>query len=262
MPRYTMTGLDGKVYAVEGPPGLSREYVQAEILKRAPQAGTPKQEENLLEQVPLVGGALAGLADIPLSAAQGLAGTGKTLTDLFGADNAASNFLGDVTRLAGELKSSGSREDAITSAAIQKEAEDKGIWEQVKAAAKSFALSPIETTASVVGSAVPFVAAAMTGGGLPAAAALGAASGVGMIKGDIYDAVVEEFTKAGVPPEKAAAIAEKAQEYGGENTDMQLLGGVLGAFAAATGLAPAVANRLAARAAAKVTAKTAELQSA
>lgn len=263
MPRYSMTGKDGKLYTIDGPAGLTAEVVQAEILKRAPQAGTPKQEENLLEQVPLVGGALAGLADIPLSAAQGLAGTGKTLTDLFGADNAVSGFLGDVTRLAGELKSAGSREDAITSAAIQKEAEDKGIWEQVKAAGKSFALSPIETTASVAGSAVPFALAAMTGGGLPAAAALGAASGVGMIKGDIYDAVQEELLKTGkVTPEQAAAVAEKAQEYGGESTDMQLLGGVLGALAAATGLAPAVANRIGARAAARVASQAAARETA
>lgn len=263
MPRYSMTGKDGKLYTIDGPAGLTAEVVQAEILKRAPQAATPKQEENLLEQVPLVGGTLAGIADIPLSAAQGLVGTGKTLTDLFGADNAVSGFLGDVTRLAGELKSSGAREDAATAAAIQKEAEDKGIWEQVKAAAKSFALSPIETTASVAGSAVPFALAAMTGGGLPAAAALGAASGVGMIKGDIYDAVQEELLKTGeVTPEQAAAIAEQAQEYGGENTDMQLLGGALGALAAATGLAPSVANRLGARAAAKATAKAAARETA
>jgi hypothetical protein len=249
--------------------GVPDGVTKADLLTRLKRNGydtarllTPRQEENLLEQVPLVGGALAGLADIPLSAAQGLAGTGKTLTDLFGADNAVSGFLGDVTRLAGELKSAGSREDAITSAAIQKEAEDKGIWEQVKAAGKSFALSPIETTASVLGSAVPFAAAAMTGGGLPAAAALGAASGVGMIKGDIYDAVVEEFTKAGVPPEQAAAAAEKAQEYGGENTDMMALGGALGALAAATGVAPAVANRLGARAAAKATSQAAARETA
>jgi hypothetical protein len=263
MPRYSMTGKDGKLYTIDGPAGLTAEVVQAEILKRAPQAATPKQEENLLEQVPLVGGTLAGIADIPLSAAQGLVGTGKTLTDLFGADNAVSGFLGDVTRLAGELKSSGAREDAATAAAIQKEAEDKGIWEQVKAAAKSFALSPIETTASVAGSAVPFALAAMTGGGLPAAAALGAASGVGMIKGDIYDAVQEELLKTGeVTPEQAAAIAEQAQEYGGENTDMMALGGALGALAAATGLAPSVANRLGARAAAKATAKAAARETA
>jgi len=262
MPLYRITAPNGVTYETEGPEGATPEQVKAVILRAHPEAGTPKQEENLLEQVPLVGKTLAGAADIPLSAIQGLAGTSKTFADLFGADNAASDFLGDVTRLAGELKSSGAREDAATAAAIQKEAEDKGIWEQVKAAAKSFALSPIETTASVVGSAVPFALAAMTGGGLPAAAALGAASGVGMIKGDIYDAVVEEFTKAGVPPEQAAAAAEKAQEYGGENTDMMALGGALGALAAATGLAPAVANRLGARAAAKATSQAAARQAA
>jgi hypothetical protein len=263
MPLYRITAPNGVTYETEGPEGATPEQVKAVILQAHPEAATPKQEENLLEQVPLVGGALAGLADIPLSAAQGLAGTGKTLTDLFGADNAVSGFLGDVTRLAGELKSSGAREDAATAAAIQKEAEDKGIWEQVKAAAKSFALSPIETTASVAGSAVPFALAAMTGGGLPAAAALGAASGVGMIKGDIYDAVEEELLKTGkVTPEQAAAIAEKAQEYGGENTDMMALGGALGALAAATGLAPAVANRLGARAAAKVASQAAARQAA
>ena len=262
MPLYRITAPNGVTYQTEGPEGATPEQVKAVILRAHPEAATPKQEENLLEQVPLVGGALAGLADIPLSAAQGLAGTGKTITDLFGADNAVSGFLGDVTRLAGELKSAGSREDAITSAAIQKEAEDKGIWEQVKAAAKSFALSPIETTASVAGSAVPFALAAMTGG-LPAAAVLGAASGVGMIKGDIYDAVQEELLKTGkVTPEQAAAIAEQAQEYGGENTDMMALGGALGALAAATGLAPAVANRLGARAAAKATAKAAARETA
>jgi hypothetical protein len=263
MPLYRITAPNGVTYETEGPEGATPEQVKAVILQAHPEAGTPKQEENLLEKVPLVGSTLAGIADIPLSAAQGLAGTGKTLTDLFGADNAVSGFLGDVTRLAGELKSSGSREDAATAAAIQKEAEDKGIWEQVKAAAKSFALSPIETTASVVGSAVPFALAAMTGGGLPAAAALGAASGVGMIKGDIYDAVQEELLKTGkVTPEQAAAVAEKAQEYGGENTDMQALGGVLGAFAAATGLAPAVANRIGARAAARVASQAAARQAA
>ena len=262
MPLYRITAPNGVTYETEGPEGATPEQVKAVILQAHPEAATPKQEENLLEQVPLVGGTLAGIADIPLSAAQGLAGTGKTLTDLFGADNAVSGFLGDVTRLAGELKSSGAREDAATAATIQKEAEDKGIWEQVKAAAKSFALSPIETTASVVGSAVPFAAAAMTGGGLPAAAALGAASGVGMIKGDIYDAVLEEFTKAGVPPEKAAAAAEKAQEYGGENTDMMVLGGALGALAAATGLAPSIANRLGINAATKATIKAAARETA
>jgi hypothetical protein len=41
MPLYQMTGKDGKVYRIEGPAGLPRETVMAEILKRAPQAGKP-----------------------------------------------------------------------------------------------------------------------------------------------------------------------------------------------------------------------------
>jgi hypothetical protein len=39
MPRYSMTGKDGKLYTVDGPPGLNADIVRAEILKRAPQAG-------------------------------------------------------------------------------------------------------------------------------------------------------------------------------------------------------------------------------
>lgn len=39
--RYQMRGKDGKVYMINGPAGLSREVVKAEILKRAPQAGIP-----------------------------------------------------------------------------------------------------------------------------------------------------------------------------------------------------------------------------
>jgi hypothetical protein len=39
MPVYQMTGLDGNTYQIEGPEGLTAGQVQAEIIKRAPQAG-------------------------------------------------------------------------------------------------------------------------------------------------------------------------------------------------------------------------------
>ncbi len=231
-------------------------------LRVAPAAPEPKPEEkNLLERIPGIGGVLAGAADIPLSAIQGLAGTGKTLTDLFGADNAVSDVLGGIAEGAEGLKSSGSKEDAAISAAEQKAAEDKGVWEQVKAAGRAFGRAPIETTASVLGSAVPFLAAGVAGG-IPAAVGLGAVSGIGMIKGDIYDAVQEEFIKAGASPEQANAAAEKAQEYSGENLDMQALGAVLGGLAAGTGLAPAVARRIGGQAAAKAAAKAAAREAA
>jgi hypothetical protein len=221
-----------------------------------------KEEPNLLERIPVIGGALASVADLPLSVIQGVAsGVRSPVSSLLGASSSPSQILGDVARMAGELKSAGSREDSIAAAKIQREAEDKGILEQVKAAAQAFALSPIETTASVVGSAVPTIAAGVYGG-IPALIGTGVATGVGIIKESIYDAVQEEFIKAGVPPEKAAAAAERAQEYSGENLDQQALGGVFGALASATGLGPAIAARLGPQAAAKAAAKAAARQAA
>jgi hypothetical protein len=256
MPVYQIMGRNGKLYEIEGPPGVTKDQIKAKILARAPEAGLPPQEKSAIEDIPVVGGVLSSIADIPLSAVQGLAGTGKTVSDLFGADNAVSDVLGGIAEGAGRLKSTGSKEDAAISAAEQKSAEDKGVLEQIKAAGRAFGRAPLETTASVVGSAVPFIAAGMAGG-IPAAAVLGAASGVGMIKGDIYDAVQEEFTKAGANPEQAQAAAERAQEYSGENLDQQALGGALGALAAATGFAPAIANRLGGRVAAQAAARAA-----
>ena len=265
MPIYQITGKNGVVYRVNGPEGLSKEQVVADVLSKYPEAGVPKQEENLLEKVPLVGGALAGAADIPLSLIEGFAGTGKTFTDVFGADNAASRFLGDVAEGAGEWKSSGSREDALLAAQIQKQAEGKGTWEEVKAAGRAFAQSPLETTASVIGSAIPFIAAGLaapeTGGTsllpIAAMAGMGAVSGTGMIKGDIYDAVYKASIEHGATEAEAKAAAEKAQEYGGENLDQIALGSVFGAAAAATGFAPSIAKAIGRKAAQEVVETTA-----
>ena len=68
MPLYQIRGLDGNIYQIEGPPGVTKEQIKKKILERAPQAGVPPQEENTLEKVPLVGDAAAWLADIPLAA--------------------------------------------------------------------------------------------------------------------------------------------------------------------------------------------------
>jgi hypothetical protein len=195
----------------------------------------PKEEENLLEKIPVVGGLLAGAADIPLNVVSGLASTGKSFTDVFGAENMASNALETVAQYAESLTSAQSREDEKTAAAIRKEAEGKGIWEEVKAAAKSFAVNPLDTLANVTGSAIPFAAAAASGAGIPGLVGLGAASGVGTIKGSISDAVYARAKEAGVPDEQAKVMAEEAQAYGGENLDQVALGGALGAVAAATG---------------------------
>jgi hypothetical protein len=227
---------NGRIYDVRAPstamPSELFAYVRQQV-GGGPQG--PKEEENLLEKVPVVGGLLAGAADIPLNVVSGLASTGKSFTDVFGAENMASNALETVAQYAESLTSAQSREDEKTAAAIRKEAEGKGIWEEVKAAARSFAVNPIDTLANVTGSAIPFAAAAASGAGLPVIGALGAASGVGTVKGSISDAVYARAKEAGASEEQAKAMAEEAQAYGGKNLDQVALGGALGAVAGATG---------------------------
>ena len=240
---------NGRIYDVRAAETASPSEIFAYVQQQA--GGGPKgagEEENLLEKIPVVGGVLAGAADIPLNVASGLAGTAKTFTDLFGADNAASDFLEEVSQYAESLTSAQSREDAKTAAAIQREAEGKGIWEEVKAAARAFTVNPIDTLAEVAGGAIPFVAAAASGAGIPAAAGLGVASGVGTVKGSISDAVYARAREAGVPEKEAELMAEQAQAYGGDNLDMIALGGVLGGVASATGFDKALGRAIAKRA--------------
>ena len=228
---------NGRIYDVRAADTATPDQIFSYVRQQAGGGGPkgPKEEENLLEKVPVVGGLLAGAADIPLNVVSGLASTGKSFTDVFGAENMASNALETVAQYAESLTSAQSREDEKTAAAIRKAAEGKGIWEEVKAAARSFAVNPIDTLANVTGSALPFAAAAASGAGLPVIGALGAASGVGTVKGSISDAVYARAREAGVPDAEAKLMAEEAQAYGGENLDQVALGGALGAVAGATG---------------------------
>lgn len=238
---------NGRVYEVRAPDTSTPDDIFAFVRQQA--GGGPKkpaEEENLLEKIPVVGGVLAGAADIPLNVASGLAGTAKSFTDVFGADNVASEFLGDVAEYAESLTSAQSRRDEQTAAAIRKEAEGKGIWEEVKAAARSFAVNPLDTAASVVGSALPF--ALTSAASIPVRVGLGVAAGVGTIKGSVADAVYARAREAGVPEEQAKVMADEAQAYGGENLDMMALGGALSAIASATGFDKQLGRMIAKRA--------------
>jgi len=228
---------NGRIYDVRAADNVNPTTLFAFVQQQAGGEGGPtgpKEEENLLEKIPVVGGLLASAADIPLNVVSGLASTSKTFTDAFGADNMASDVFDTITKYAESLTSAQSREDEKTAAAIRKAAEGKGIWEEVKAAASSFMVNPLDTLASVTGSVLPFAAAARVGGpGL--AFGLGAVSGAGNVKGAISDAVYARAREAGVPDEQAKIMAEEAQAYGGENLDQIGLAGALGAVAGATG---------------------------
>lgn len=247
------------------PAGITKAQLNAKLAKNGYDLNrltTPQQKPSAIENIPLVGGLIAPIADIPLSAVEGLSGTVKSISDVFGADNAVSDAADYVSKAAAALRSAGSREDAEIARKIQKDAEGKGMWEEVKAAARAFTYAPLENIASVAGSAVPFVAAGVATGGagvIPAAtmAGLGAASGVGTIKGAVYDAVYDEFVKGGASKADAEAAAERAQEYGGKNMDQIALGGAIGALASATGFPPQFARTIGANAAKNVAARVA-----
>ena len=247
------------------PAGITKAQLNAKLVKNGfdlAKLTTPKQKPSAIENIPLVGGLIAPVADIPLSVAEGLSGTVKSIADVFGADNAVSDAADYIANAAAALKSAGSREDLEIARKIQADAEGKGVWEEVKAAARAFTYAPLENIASVAGSAIPFIGAAVATGGtgvVPVAtlAGLGTASGVGTIKGAVYDAVYDEFVKNGASKKDAEAAAERAQEYGGKNMDQIALGGAFGALASATGFAPQIARTIGANAAKNVAAKVA-----
>jgi len=252
MPTYQITGKNGVIYRVNGPDGLTKQQVVADVLGKFPEAGIPPQPENALERSGVVGNAAAYLADIPLQAFEGLTGVGKTLTDVFGAGNVASNALEDVSQYAHDLRSSESRGQEKINAARSEAAKGKGALGEIAAAGQNFLSSPLESTANLVGSALPFIGAAVATGGAGVPLMLGAASGAGAIKGDIYDAMYRASREHGANEEQATAAATKAQEYGGENLDQIALGTVLGAVASATGLPRQISSAIGRRAAAKV----------
>lgn len=272
MPVYQITAPNGKTYRISGPAGASQQDVINAVLAQHPEAAGG-EEENLLEQVPIIGTPLAAAADIPLSAVEQLAGTLGTFSDVFGANNATSRFLRDVAEGAGDWRSSGSREDEATSAREMREAEGQGAWEETTAALRAFARAPLEISAGALGSQIPYAAAAgaaalaapETGGaslaalfGLLGAAGAGGVSGVGTIKGAVYDSTYQAAREHNRSEEEARALAEQAQEYGGPNTDMMALGGALGALAGSLGIGKAVSRSIANRAVSEIARRAAE----
>jgi len=64
---------------------------------------------------------------------------------------------------------------------------------------------------------------------------IGAAQGMGSVKGQIYTAVQEELRQQGLPEDQIDKVATEAQAYNGKNLDQILIGAGLGAAASSTG---------------------------
>jgi hypothetical protein len=193
-------------------------------------------------------GAMRAVGDVGLSAARGV-GTGvRMLTDLAGADNAASGGLRTVDDFLRGLQSARANADEQEVARIMKEAEGKGVLDQVIAAGKAFGVAPVSMAANALGTSVPTIAAAMIPGvgqaamaGRLAGAGIGAAQGVGTVKGSIYDEV-RANPLPGEAPEQTEARAVAAQEYGGKNAGSMVAGAGFGALAGSSGAERIVAS--------------------
>ena len=171
------------------------------------------------------------------------------LTDVAGADNAASRALGKATDTLTDLESPYRKAEKQARAEKIKTADESGsTWEQVKAYTGSFADAPLDTTLNAVGTSIPTLAAGLlTGGGAAAGIAaraaqvgIGAAQGVGGIKGQIHESVKQKHLEAGAAEADAAQRADAAQAYSGPNAGSIALGGALGAVAGGTGAESAV----------------------
>lgn len=196
---------------------------------------------------------LRSAGDSAIALGSGLVQGVQMLTNVAGADNAVSRALGGAVETMRGWESPERQAERAERAEKIREAEKSGsTWEEVKAYAGAFADAPIDTTLEALGTAAPTIAgAALTGGGSAAMqlaaraapVALGAAQGVGAVKGEIHDAVEQQWKATGASDEEAAAKAASAQAYTGENAGSIAAGGVLGALAGGTGIESA-ARRL------------------
>jgi hypothetical protein len=226
---------------------IKNEWMPLAIKAAATPAKAPEarpEDQSVLRQ----------FADVPLKIGAGAVTGVRMIADAFGANTDVSKSLRGVEDEIAALYSAQSKKDSKEIARIMKEAEDKGVMDQVVAGIKAMSVAPVDVVANALGTAAPAITAGLatlvTGGTPLVGAALtlgtGATMGAGTVKSAIYDAtkqVLAEKTK--MTPEQIEAAAVKAQEYGGENLDQILLGAGIGAIGARTGAEPVIARQLA-----------------
>ena len=235
-------------------------YKDDEILKHLTSIAPPKQKEAppveppKIEPKPEDQSVFRQVADVPLKLGSGLVTGVRMVADAFGADTGVSKTLRGVEDDIASLYSAQSKKDSGEIARIMKEAEDKGVLDQIIAGVKAMSVAPVDIIANSLGTAAPAITAGLlttlTGGAplVVAGAGLGtgAVMGAGTVKSAIYDATKQVLTeKTKMTPEQIEAAAVKAQEYGGKNLDQILLGTAIGAVGARTGVEPVIARQLA-----------------
>ena len=183
--------------------------------------------------------------DTAVALGQGIVGAGKSLTDVFGAENIASKKLGEVSKTLGEQISPERQAEMQRRQVLQEKASKSGsLTEEISTYLGGVTEAPVQALAQGLGSIVPYVGTGIIGGIAKLGGAtitalntvIGAAQGAGAVKGSLYDSVKQELEKSGMSSKEAAAKASKAQEYLGENF-LDIAGGTaLGGVAARFGV--------------------------
>lgn len=228
--------------------GVPENITKAELLASYTRNQVAASTSPTPEAIPLA----RQVADVPLKVGAGVVGGVRMVTDAFGANNPVSQNLKGMEGYISDLFSAQSKKDSAEISRIMKDAEDKGVGDQLKAAVNAFSTAPIDFLANALGTAAPAIAAGMAGAVLRLGAAgvgamqagTGATMGAGIVKGSIYDAVKEELKKTDMSPEQVEARAQKAQEYGGKNLDSILAGAALTGLASTVGIDPIIARGL------------------
>jgi hypothetical protein len=243
MPTYEVSAPDGKKYLVDAPRGATQDqiiqYVQSQLGQPAAPVTAPPQPEQ--------SGFFRQALDVPLQVARGGVGGIRMLADLFGAGSSASEALKSADTWLADLLSAEAQKDQRRVAQILKDAEDKGVLDQVKAGFQAFFVAPVDTLSQALGSTAPVLIAGLASGpvgavlgtarlGAVAMPAVGAAMGVGEVKGSIYEAVEREYLNKGASPEMAKAKAQEAQSYASTNLPSLAVAGGLGALAGGVGV--------------------------
>ena len=226
---------------------IQAEEPKKEEPKAAAPVPAPAEDK---EMVPL----LRQAADVPLKVSAGVVTGVRMLADAFGADSDVGKNLRGVEDYVASLYSAQAKKDSKEISRIMKEAEDKGMLDQVVAGAKAFSVAPVDMLANALGTSAPAIAAGLMATlasapalvGLGVSALTGAVMGAGTVKGAIYEATKQALAEnTDMSPKEIEARAVLAQEYRGQNLDQILMGSALGTVGASTGVEPALARQLA-----------------
>jgi hypothetical protein len=190
--------------------------------------------------------------DLPVSALGGTVTGLKGMTDLFGANNPVSQELASYQQFYNQSLSPEGQADQQEVARIMQEAQDKGMWEQIKAGGRAFAVAPLDTAAQSLGTMAPIVATGLAGravglgakGVQAVQAGAGAGMNTGIVKDSIYQDTKNFLLQSGKSEEEADRVALEAQSYGGQNADQLLLAAGLGAADALFGAEKILGNAI------------------